>query len=114
MLQEAALADRWTVKILSFPTFDHGFREAIAGSRLAYLQFVLAVEVDTASQFAAKVFEWTATSAPVLHEQLTSRTPMLEQYWTFVKAAEVVFAESLGYQMGSARCAMVPRQRIEK
>ena len=113
-LQEAAPADRWTVKILSFPIFDHGFREAIAGSRLANLQFVLAVEVDTASQFAVKVFEWTATSAPVLHEQLTSRTPTHEQYWTFVKAAKVVFADSLGYQMGFARCAKVPRQRTDK
>ena len=114
MLQEAAPADRWTVKILSFPSFDHGFREAIVGSRLANLQFVLAIEVDTASQFAAKVFEWTAGSAPEVHDQLTSRTQMLEQYWTFVKAAEVVFNESLGYQMGFARCAKIPRQRTEK
>ena len=114
MLQEAAPADRRTVKILSFPTFDHDFHEAIAGSRLANLQFVLAVEVGTASQFAAKAFEWTATSAPVLYEQLTSRTQMLEQYWTFVKAAEVVFNESLDYQMGFARCAKIPRQRTEK
>ena len=39
---------------------------------------------------------------------------MLELYWTFVKAAEVVFTESLRYQMGFARCSKVPKQRTEK
>ena len=75
---------------------------------------VLAVDVDTASQFTAKIVEWTASSAPEVHEQLQSRTQMLELYWTFVKAAEAVFTESLSYQMGFARCSKVPKQRTEK
>ena len=43
VLQEAASADRWTSKILAYPCFGRGFREAIASTRLAILQFVLAI-----------------------------------------------------------------------
>ena len=94
MLQEAASADRWTSKVLSYPCF--GFREAIASTRLVNLQFVLAVDVTSEEQFAAKVFEWTSASAPSAHEQLQQRTQMLEQFWLFARAAQSVFTESLG------------------
>ena len=35
MLQEAAPADRWTAKLLAYPCFDHGFRQAVLSTRLA-------------------------------------------------------------------------------
>ncbi|CAE7645183.1 unnamed protein product [Symbiodinium necroappetens] len=34
---------------------------------------------------------------------------MLEQFWVFAKAAETVFSEPLGYQMGLGRCEKVHR-----
>ena len=36
---------------------------------------------------------------------------MLEQFWTFARAAEALFTDSLGYQMGFARCSKIPRER---
>ena len=42
---------------------------------------------------------------------LSSRAPMLEQFWLFARAAEAVFTDSLGYQMGFARCSKIPRER---
>ncbi|CAE7390539.1 unnamed protein product [Symbiodinium necroappetens] len=39
---------------------------------------------------------------------------MLDQFWVFAKAAETVFSESLGYQMGFGRCEKIPRQRDAK
>ncbi|CAE7511587.1 unnamed protein product, partial [Symbiodinium sp. CCMP2456] len=64
------------------------FRQAILSTRLANLQFVLAVEAESPGQFAAQVFEWTASSAKEAHESLALRTHMLEQFWTFARAAE--------------------------
>eukprot|EP00439_Symbiodinium_sp_Y106_P048358 s4567_g6.t1 len=111
MLQDAAPADRWTAKLLAYPCFDNGFRQAVLSTRLANLQFVLSVEADTPGQFADQVFQWTANSAKDAHELLSSRAPMLEQFWLFVRAAEAVFTDSLGYQMGFARCSKIPRER---
>ena len=109
MLQEAASVDRWTSKVLAYPCF--GFREAIASTRLVNLQFVLAVDVTSAEQFAAKVFEWTSASAHSAHEQLQQRTQMLEQFW--LSGAVSLRGVPRLYQMGFARCAKVPRQRLE-
>ena len=111
MLQDAAPADRWTAKLLAYPCFDDGFRQAVLSTRLANLQFVLSVEADTPGQFADQVFQWTASSAKDVHELLSSRAPMLEQFWLFARAAEAVFTDSLGYQMGFARCSKIPRER---
>ena len=72
---------------------------------------MLAVEAESPGQFAAQVFDWTASSAEDAHELLASRTPMLEQFWTFARAAEALFIDSLGYQMGFARCSKIPRER---
>lgn len=91
MLQDAAPADRWTAKLLAYPCFDDGFRQAVLSTRLANLQFVLSVEADTPGQFADQVFQWTASSAKDVHELLLSRAPMLEQFWLFARAAEAVF-----------------------
>ncbi|CAE7906322.1 unnamed protein product, partial [Symbiodinium necroappetens] len=90
MLREAAPADRWAAKILAYPCFDGAFRQALVATRLVELPFVLAIEVDSPGEFAVQ---------------------MLEQFWIFVKAAEFLFTESLGYQMGFARCTKVPRER---
>ena len=68
MLQDAAPADRWTAKLLAYPCFDDGFRQAILSTRLANLQFVLSVKADTSGQFADQVFQWTASSAKDVHE----------------------------------------------
>ena len=95
MLQDAAPADRWTAKLLAYPCFDDGFRQAVLSTRLANLQFVLSVEADTPGQFADQVFQWTASSAKDVHELLLSRAPMLEQFWPFARAAEAVFTDSL-------------------
>ena len=111
MLQDAAPADRWTAKLLAYPCFDDGFRQAVLSTRLANLQFVLSVEADTSGQFADQVFQWTASSAKDVHELLLSRAPMLEQFWLFARAAEAVFTDSLAYQMGFARCSKIPRER---
>ena len=51
MLREAAPADRWAAKILAYPCFDDGFRQAILATRLVELPFVLAIEADTPGQF---------------------------------------------------------------
>ncbi|CAE7458044.1 unnamed protein product [Symbiodinium sp. CCMP2592] len=114
MLREAAPADRWTAKILAYPCFDHGFRQAIVATRLAEIPFVLSMDAGTPEQFAAVSLNWTASSAKSEHDLLAPRTQMLEQYWVFVKAAESLFVESLGYQMGFARCSKVPRERSAK
>ena len=111
MLQDAAPADRWTAKLLAYPCFDDGFRQAVLSTRLANLQFVLSVEADASGQFADQVFQWTASSAKDVHELLLSRAPMLEQFWLFARAAEAVFTDSLAYQMGFARCSKIPRER---
>ena len=37
----------------------------------------------------------------------SSRPHMLDQFWVFAKAAETVFSESLGYQMGFGRCEKI-------
>ena len=95
MLQDAAPADRWTAKLLAYPCFDDGFRQAVLSTRLANLQFVLSVEADTPGQFTDQVFQWTASSAKDAHELLSSRAPMLEQFWLFARAAEAVFTDSL-------------------
>ena len=87
MLQDAAPADRWTAKLLAYPCFDDGFRQAVLSTRLANLQFVLSVEADTPGQFADQVFQWTASSAKDVHELLSPRAPMLEQFWLFARAA---------------------------
>ena len=39
MLREAAPADRWAAKILAYPCFDDGFRQAILATRLVELPF---------------------------------------------------------------------------
>ncbi|CAE7811005.1 unnamed protein product [Symbiodinium sp. CCMP2592] len=114
MLREAAPADRWTAKIHAYPCFDHGFRQAIVATRLAEIPFVLSMDAGTPEQFAAMSLNWTASSAKSEHDLLAPRTQMLEQYWVFVKAAESLFVESLGYQMGFARCSKVPRERSAK
>ncbi|CAE7840542.1 unnamed protein product [Symbiodinium sp. CCMP2592] len=114
MLREAAPADRWTAKILAYPCFDHGFRQAIVATRLAEIPFVLSMDAGTPEQFAAMSLNWTASSAKSEHDLLAPRTQMLEQYWVFVKAAESLFVESLGYQMGFVRCSKVPRERSAK
>ncbi|CAE7234035.1 unnamed protein product [Symbiodinium sp. CCMP2592] len=111
---EAAPADRWTAKILAYPCFDHGFRQAIVATRLAEIPFVLAMDAGTPEQLAAVSLEWTASSAKTEHDLLAPRTQMLEQYWVFVKAAESLFVESLGYQLGFARCSKVPMERSAK
>ncbi|CAE7023304.1 unnamed protein product [Symbiodinium microadriaticum] len=72
------------------------------------------MEVDSPGTFAAKAFEWTAKLAPAEHEVFSSRPHVLEQFWVFAKAAETVFSESLGYQMGFGRCEKIPRQRDAK
>ncbi|CAE7942400.1 unnamed protein product, partial [Symbiodinium necroappetens] len=72
---------------------------------------VLAVEAESSGQFAAQVFKWTASSAKEAHDLLTSRAHMLEQFWTFARPAEALFTDSLGYQMGFARCSKIPQKR---
>ena len=114
MLREAAPADRWAAKILAYPCFDDGFHQAILATRLVELPFVLAIEADTPGQFAAIALDWTARSTKKEHEVLAENVHMLEQFWIFVKAAESLFTESLGYQMGFARCAKIPRDRSAK
>ena len=112
MLQDAAPADRWTAKLLAYPCFDDGFRQAVLSTRLANLQFVLSVEADTPGQFTDQVFQWTASSAKDAHELLSSRAPMLEQFWLFARAAEAVFTDSLwGTRWDFARCSKIPRER---
>ncbi|CAE7794667.1 unnamed protein product [Symbiodinium sp. CCMP2592] len=87
---------------------------AIVATRLAEIPFVLSMDAGTPEQFAAVSLDWTASSAKTEHDLLAPRTQMLEQYWVFVKAAESLFVESLGYQMGFARCSKVPRERSAK
>ncbi|CAE7840606.1 unnamed protein product [Symbiodinium sp. CCMP2592] len=87
---------------------------AIVATRLAEIPFVLSMDAGTPEQFAAVSLDWTASSAKTEHDLLAPRTQMLEQYWVFVKAAESLFVESLGYQMGFACCSKVPRERSAK
>ncbi|CAE7370429.1 unnamed protein product [Symbiodinium sp. CCMP2592] len=87
---------------------------AIVATRLAEIPFVLSMDAGTPEQFAAVSLDWTASSAKTEHDLLAPRTQMLEQYWVFVKAAESLFVESLGYQMGFARCSKVPPKSSAK
>ena len=111
MLREAAPADRWAAKILAYPCFDGAFRQALVATRLVELPFVLAIEASSPGEFAATALDWTSRSTKDVHEVLADKVQMLEQFWIFVKAAEFLFTESLGYQMGFARCSKVPRER---
>ncbi|CAE7825222.1 unnamed protein product [Symbiodinium sp. CCMP2592] len=111
MLQVTASQDRWTAKILAYPCFDAAFVSALLGTQLANLQVVLAMEVETPGMFAQKAYEWTSKLAPEAHEVFAARPQMLEQFYVFAKAAETLFEESLGYQMGFSRCEKIPRQR---
>ncbi|CAE7771734.1 unnamed protein product [Symbiodinium sp. CCMP2592] len=114
MLQVTASPDRWTAKILAYPCFDAAFVSALLGTQLANLQVVLAMEVETPGMFAQKVYEWTSKLAPEAHEAFAARPQMLEQFYIFAKAAETLFEESLGYQMGFSRCEKIPRQRSSR
>ncbi|CAE7525787.1 unnamed protein product, partial [Symbiodinium sp. CCMP2456] len=111
MLREAAPADRWAAKILAYPCFDGAFCQALVATRLVELPFVLAIEASSPGEFAATALDWTSRSSKDVHEVLADKVQMLEQFWIFVKAAEFLFTESLGYQMGFARCSKVPRER---
>ncbi|CAE7224530.1 unnamed protein product [Symbiodinium sp. CCMP2592] len=75
---------------------------------------VLAMEVETPGMFAQKAYEWTSKLAPEAHEVFAARPQMLEQFYIFAKAAETLFEESLGYQLGFSRCEKVPRQRSSR
>ena len=109
MLQVDAPSDRWVTKILSFPCFDDLFRESVTRTHLSNLQLVLAMEVCSESEFAAKVLEWSPSLAPDHHKALAARPEMLEQFWVFTKAAEAVFSESFCFQLGMSQTAKVAR-----
>ena len=75
-----AQVDRWTLKILSLPLFDHAFAQAIAKTPLANLAFVSAMGVSSAAEFSAKVAEWAGSFDPAVVQVLLKDSGQLENF----------------------------------
>jgi hypothetical protein len=103
-----AQVDRWTLKILSLPLFDHAFAQAIAKTPLANLAFVSAMGVSSAAEFSAKVAEWAGSFDPAVVQVLLKDSGQLENFWSLAIRAEKMFFESIALQLGFGLCENKP------